>query len=99
MDRLENERHQHDGPTDEDRGRIEIGDRRATGNVDAGDQRECVESEREPEQPDRSAAKGLRPTYPGQDAENECETYRTARIVEGAELVEEDFEVGLSIAT
>ena len=42
VDRFEDERHQDDGPADEDCGGIEIGDGRAAGNVNARDECERV---------------------------------------------------------
>ena len=99
VDRFEHERQQHAGPADEDGGRVQIRDRRPAGNVNAGDERERVQREREPQQPDRGPPQRLRPADPRQDAEHEREDIQHGRVIERAELVEEDFEVRSSAAT
>ena len=38
LNRFEDEREQHDGPADEDGGRVQVRDRRPAGDVNAGDQ-------------------------------------------------------------
>ena len=71
--------------------------RRPAGDVNAGNERERVQDEREPQQPDRCAAQRLRPADPREDAEHERDDVQHGRVVERAELVEEDFEVDLRL--
>ena len=98
VNRFEHERQQHASPADEDGRRVQIRDWRPAGDVNAGDQGERVQRKREPQQPDRRAAQRPRPADPGQRhrARTQPRT-STARVVERAELVEEDFEIDLRL--